>query len=198
MKLHLIGLIVLQFVQRVAAVAEPQDLFVPFAQAGVNNYRIPVLVATAKGTLIAIAEARTQQSDCGFKWLVARRSVDNGTTWSPIFNITGQDTPALATGNAQVVFDSVTNRIVLAYQAGKVNNCSPGIFTGTIDDGGSDGLAWGNVLNLNSALGKYAGATPGTSTRFTSLSSVQVAQCTNIRVGGLTTCTILSPPCRPR
>ena len=36
---------------------------------GIKQFRIPALIKTAKGTLIAFAEARTQpQTDCGYKW----------------------------------------------------------------------------------------------------------------------------------
>ena len=58
-------------------------LFVRAGQpSSVNNYRIPAVARTHKGTLVAIAEARSANNDCLKKWLVYRRSTDNGTTWA--------------------------------------------------------------------------------------------------------------------
>lgn len=54
---------------------------------GYNLYRIPGLVVTAKGTLLAYAEARkTDRGDWGTINIVLRRSTDGGKTWStPVF-----------------------------------------------------------------------------------------------------------------
>jgi len=51
-------------------------------QGGYASYRIPCLVATAKGTLLAVAEARkTGKSDWDAIDLLYRRSTDGGKTW---------------------------------------------------------------------------------------------------------------------
>src|SRR3954466_11836150 len=51
--------------------------------AGYAIYRIPGIVATDKGTLIAYCEARkTGTSDWGVIDLMYRRSTDGGKTWS--------------------------------------------------------------------------------------------------------------------
>lgn len=50
---------------------------------GYHSYRIPALLATANGTLLAFAEARkNSRSDAGDIDLVLKRSEDNGKTWS--------------------------------------------------------------------------------------------------------------------
>ncbi len=52
-------------------------------QGGYESYRIPCLVATSKGTLLAICEARRgTKGDWGAIDLVLRRSTDSGATWS--------------------------------------------------------------------------------------------------------------------
>ena len=51
-------------------------------QGGYESYRIPCLVATAKGTLLAFCEARGAKGDWGAIDLVMRRSSDSGATWS--------------------------------------------------------------------------------------------------------------------
>jgi sialidase-1 len=66
--------------------AEPVrvDLF-EAETGGYNLYRIPGLVVTAKGTLLAYAEARkSDRGDWGTVDIVLRRSTDGGAHWSPI------------------------------------------------------------------------------------------------------------------
>lgn len=71
--------------------AEPaltrQDLFVA-GENGYAMYRIPGLVATPGGALLAYCEARKSSgSDWGQIDVVMRRSTDGGTTWSPMRTI---------------------------------------------------------------------------------------------------------------
>ena len=49
-----------------------------------HTFRIPALIATPQGTLLAFCEGRRQsRSDTGDIDLVLRRSFDNGKTWTP-------------------------------------------------------------------------------------------------------------------
>src|SRR5258706_14901534 len=58
------------------------DVFVA-GQEGYHTYRIPSLLLTAKGTLLAFAEGRKNgRGDSGQIDLVIKRSVDGGRTWS--------------------------------------------------------------------------------------------------------------------
>jgi sialidase-1 len=63
------------------------------------NYRIPSLVVTTRGTILAFCEGRRLT---GGDWddvdLALRRSVDGGRTWTPIQFIADQG--ALTMGNA--------------------------------------------------------------------------------------------------
>ena len=67
------------------AAAEPVfdrvDLF-QAGQGGYSAYRIPGLIVTAKGTLLAYCEARSDRGDWGAIDVVLRRSTDRGATWS--------------------------------------------------------------------------------------------------------------------
>jgi sialidase-1 len=81
MKLALLSLLAL------ALMAEPvkkQEIF----QSGTNGYalfRIPGIVVSKKGTLLAYAEARkSMRGDWGPIDIVLRRSADKGATWSPM------------------------------------------------------------------------------------------------------------------
>lgn len=68
--------------QTVTAVPTHTDLFIGDT-AGYANYRIPGIVSTAKGTLVAYAEARKPgRGDWSAIDLMLRRSEDGGRSWS--------------------------------------------------------------------------------------------------------------------
>ena len=75
-----------------------------------NNYRIPALIVTQKGTLLAFCEGR-EGGDAGDIDLLLKRSEDNGKTWSDeqvVWN-DAQNT----CGNPCPVVDETTGRIWL-------------------------------------------------------------------------------------
>jgi sialidase-1 len=49
---------------------------------GYESYRIPSIITTIKGTVLAFCEARKKPGDAGDIDLVFRRSTDNGKSWS--------------------------------------------------------------------------------------------------------------------
>jgi sialidase-1 len=61
---------------------QQQDLFVS-GRDGYHTYRIPALIVSKKGTLLAFCEGRKNgNSDSGKIDLLLKRSADNGKTWS--------------------------------------------------------------------------------------------------------------------
>ena len=70
-----------------------QELFTS-GQGGYAQYRIPGIVVTGKGTVLAYAEARKSlRGDWGTIDIVLRRSADRGATWSPFQVIAHVDGP---------------------------------------------------------------------------------------------------------
>ncbi len=75
-----------------------------------NNYRIPALVVTNEGTLLAFCEGR-EAGDTGDINLLLKRSEDNGTTWSN--EQVAWDDADNTCGNPCPVVDERTGRIWL-------------------------------------------------------------------------------------
>ena len=98
---------------------------VPYAsgEGGYNCIKIPVLLQTAAGTLLAIAEAR-RHSCSDFAWtdLVVKRSSDGGALWSDMAIIRTESapgTPHTVIGNAAPVqLSKLTNGSQVATQRG--------------------------------------------------------------------------------
>jgi BNR/Asp-box repeat. len=81
-------------------------------EGGYHTYRIPALITTPKGTLLAFCEGRKNSaSDTGNIDVLLRRSFDRGKTWSPVQTIAdrGEDT----IGNPTPVVDRKTGTIFL-------------------------------------------------------------------------------------
>jgi sialidase-1 len=122
---------------------EPPDLppFIPVFQGGVDGYtcfRIPALLTTHKGTVIAMSDGRI--GNCGDiptpLDLVIKRSFDNGRTWGPLQVVTdygsnpndkdtypfyGQTNIArVSAGDAALLLDETNGRIWTLYDNGGV------------------------------------------------------------------------------
>ncbi len=87
------------------------DLFIAGTE-GYHTYRIPALLATQKGTLLAFCEGRkASRSDSGDIDLLVKRSADGGKTWSR--QQTVWDDGANTCGNPCPVVDQATGTIWL-------------------------------------------------------------------------------------
>ena len=76
-------------------------------------YRIPALVVTPKGTILAFTEARASGYDWGHIRLVVRRSEDEGKTWGPEIDTTQGKFPDTKIGNPVPIVDRKSGRIFL-------------------------------------------------------------------------------------
>ena len=96
-----------------AAEPEQVDVYVSGTD-GCHTYRIPALVATKKGTLLAFCEGRRKsRADHGDIDLVLKRSTDGGRTWSPMQVV--WDDGAHTIGNPCPVVDQQSGTIWLPF-----------------------------------------------------------------------------------
>jgi sialidase-1 len=95
-----------------SSIAEKPIALFSAGEAGYACFRIPAIVKTTKGTLLAFAEARKKGcSDTGDIDLVVRRSQDQGHTWDPIRVV--WDAGNAVAGNPAPVVDRETGTIFL-------------------------------------------------------------------------------------
>ena len=89
-----------------------------FETDGKVFYRIPALVITNKGTLLAVCNGRvgTPRDHCPYVRLVVRRSTDNGKTWGPMRMI--QDREGWIAGGGAGIVDPATGEIMFHYGYG--------------------------------------------------------------------------------
>lgn len=81
-------------------------------EEGYSCFRIPSVITTTKGTVLAFAEARRNNcGDAGDIDLVVKRSEDGGKTWSAIAMVWNDSTNTC--GNPAPVIDQKTGRIIL-------------------------------------------------------------------------------------
>ncbi|MDG4863029.1 sialidase family protein, partial [Streptomyces sp. T-3] len=139
-----------------AAEFEQQVLFKASQDPGYACFRIPAVVKTVKGTLLAFAEGRVNDcSDAGDIDLVVKRSEDGGRTWSPlqVVNEGAGDTH----GNPAPIVDRETGRIVLAetWNPGKPGggNCDvPCKRTPHMQHSDDDGRTWSAPRDLSDQI----------------------------------------------
>src|SRR5688500_15369397 len=88
------------------AAAEPApeivDVFIN-GHEGYSSFRIPALITTKRGTLLAFAEGRASLRDHAENDIVLKRSTDDGKTWGPLQLVHEDGTNALGNPTAVMV-----------------------------------------------------------------------------------------------
>lgn len=125
---------------------------------GINTYRIPALLETQKGVLLAVVDARHDSSKDlpGHISLVMRRSLDNGKDWEPARTI--QEVKEGGVGDASLLLDHSNGRVWCFFNYGPpgigFQSAKPGARTGSTtlqlhaihsDD---DGATWSEAVDL--------------------------------------------------
>jgi len=113
---------------------ELTDVFISGSE-GYHTYRIPAIVSTNEGTLLAFCEGRkTGRGDHGDLDLVLRRSADDGKTWLPMQLVYEEgDTANVTIGNPCPVVDRTTGTVWLPF----CRNNDRVFITSSTDDGKS-------------------------------------------------------------
>lgn len=112
-------------VRRSITPANQKNLFI--TKGGVP-YRIPALAQAQNGNLIAVTDYRYSGQDIGFGAvdIKARLSKDGGNTWEPEFlladgtGINGDNTARYAYGDAALVADRTSNKVMMMCVGGRV------------------------------------------------------------------------------
>jgi photosystem II stability/assembly factor-like uncharacterized protein len=125
---------------------EQADVFYA-GEHGYKEFRIPVLVATNSGVLLAISEAGRTASDFGDRDLLLRRSTDAGRTWSDIHLLRNKERSTC--GNPTVVIDRNNGRVHMfsTIDGGRV-------YHNYTDD---DGVTWSQFRDITKTFEDFKG-----------------------------------------
>ena len=138
--------------------AQSADVFVS-GRDGYHTFRIPSVVATSKGTLLAFAEGRKAgRGDAGDIDLVLRRSADGGATWGPL-QVVWDDGPNTC-GNPCPVVDGDAVWLLLTHNLGGdqehaiIDGTAKGTRSAWLLKSADDGETWSRPLDLTGAVKK--------------------------------------------
>jgi sialidase-1 len=131
---------------------------VPVFRAGMDGYhtcRIPALIVTRKGTLIAFCEGRKHGSgDSGAIHLLARRSFDNGKTWQKAQVVWSDGDNTCGNPCAVVERDSGVICLLMTHNLGRDTEAqitagtSKGARTVWLTRSSDDGLTWSRPVEI--------------------------------------------------
>ncbi|MGV4928360.1 exo-alpha-sialidase (plasmid) [Streptomyces sp. BHT-5-2] len=133
-----------------------QVLFKAAYEKGYFCFRIPAIVRTVRGTLLAFAEGRVHDcGDAGDIDLVLRRSTDGGRSWGPLRVVNHGDGDTH--GNPAPLVDRRTGRILLAetYNKGRTDGLScdvPCDRTPHLQYSDDDGATWSAPHDLTGSI----------------------------------------------
>jgi sialidase-1 len=145
-----------------AADKEPMqtDVFIS-GEKGYHTYRIPAVIVSTRGTLLAFCEGRkNSRSDTGDIDLLLRRSFDGGRTWQPA-QLVWDDGPNTCGNPCPVVErSSGTIWLLLTHNLGQdteaqiVGNKSKGTRTVWVTRSTDDGATWAKPIEITKEVKK--------------------------------------------
>ncbi len=139
--------------------SDSTDIIFEQRSEGYRCFRIPAIIKTKEGTLLAFAEAR--KNSCGDEGdidLVVKRSTDGGKTWGPLIVV--WDDVDNTCGNPAPIVDQNTGRIVLLMTWNLGTDAIGTINAGTSTDtrrvfitySTDDGLTWDDAKEITSSV----------------------------------------------
>jgi sialidase-1 len=151
------------------------DVTVPFRAGhdGYASFRIPAIVATGAGTLLALCEGRHDSAaDHGRIDIGLKRSTDGGRTWGPRV-VAASNGTGLAGNPAPVVLD--TGRVLLVYVRAAARATEDAVMRGRIPDADGrrvwvqrsddEGLTWSAPTDITAQVRRpgwrWYATTPG-------------------------------------
>lgn len=153
----------------------PRDLVDVFVSGedGYHTFRIPALLATKRGTLLAFAEGRSRRTDQSKNDIVLRRSEDGGETWGGLQIIADHGDDSL--NDPTVVQERETGRIFLFFHRYPFGHHAGNIVAGFEGEGthqtfltysDDDGTSWSEPKDITRSVKRsaemtYLGSGPG-------------------------------------
>lgn len=152
------------------AATEPQfsDVFVA-GRDGFPAIRIPSVVVTTKGTVLAIAEGRAfAQADQANNKIILKRSFDGGATWGALQLIANDGANCL--NNPCTVVDQPSGRVIVMFQSYPANHRErdgtikpgldgPDIVRNYVITSSDDGATWSPMRDVTRSTKHAAGVT---------------------------------------
>ena len=149
------------FLNHICPAEITESLIFRSGEEGYSNYRIPSLITTKSGSLLAFCEARKEhRGDSGNIDLVVKRSTDGGKTWSP--PLTVWDAGDHTAGNPCPVIDQRTGRIINIVCWNLATDHGRDLHAGTSTDtrrvyqthSDDDGLTWSKPQEITTTVKK--------------------------------------------
>lgn len=132
------------------------DIFLN-GEHGYRKVRIPALIVTLHGTLLAFCEGRQSASDSGNVDLVMKRSINKGRSWSALTIVANFGSDAIENATPVVDRSSGTVWLLLTSNSGDVDESqilagtSSGTRTVWITSSRDDGMTWAKTKDITAS-----------------------------------------------